>query len=66
MIYERYLRSSFGNWVRSINLPDYHGKTDDIADEGLAKNATTMSQIPTYVTAVPNGTEEVCIFPTFN
>jgi hypothetical protein len=52
--------------VRSIKLPDYHGKTDDIADEGLAKNATTMSQIPTYVTAVPNGTEEVCIFPTFN
>jgi hypothetical protein len=29
------------------------------ADEGLAKNDTTMSQIPTYVTAVPNGTEKV-------
>jgi hexokinase len=26
-------------------------------NEGLAKNATTMSQIPTYVTGVPNGTE---------
>ncbi|KAG0651377.1 Glucose kinase [Hyphodiscus hymeniophilus] len=26
--------------------------------EGLEKNATTMSQIPTYVTAVPNGTEK--------
>jgi len=27
-------------------------------NEGLAKNDTTMSQIPTYVTAVPNGTEK--------
>ncbi|KAG9234510.1 hypothetical protein BJ875DRAFT_484136 [Amylocarpus encephaloides] len=27
-------------------------------NEGLQKNATTMSQIPTYVTAVPNGTEK--------
>ncbi|KAG9243726.1 hypothetical protein BJ878DRAFT_576320 [Calycina marina] len=27
-------------------------------NEGLAKNATNMSQIPTYVTGVPNGTEK--------
>ncbi|KAK5128718.1 hypothetical protein LTR85_000051 [Meristemomyces frigidus] len=27
-------------------------------DEGLAKQGATMSQIPTYVTAVPNGTEK--------
>lgn len=27
-------------------------------DEGLGKTGATMSQIPTYVTAVPNGTEE--------
>lgn len=27
-------------------------------DEGLEKSGTTMSQIPTYVTAVPNGTEK--------
>lgn len=27
--------------------------------EGLAKQGTTLSQIPTYVTAVPNGTEKV-------
>lgn len=33
---------------------------DNDADEGLEKNATTMSQIPTYVTGVPNGTEKVC------
>ncbi|PCG95336.1 Hexokinase [Penicillium occitanis (nom. inval.)] len=26
--------------------------------EGLAKNGTTLSQIPTYVTSVPNGTEK--------
>lgn len=29
--------------------------------EGLAKNGTTLSQIPTYVTSVPNGTEKVCL-----
>lgn len=28
-------------------------------DEGLQKDGTSMSQIPTYVTAVPNGTEKV-------
>lgn len=28
-------------------------------DEGLQKTGSTMSQIPTYVTAVPNGTEKV-------
>ncbi len=27
--------------------------------EGLEKQGTTMSQIPTYVTGVPNGTEKV-------
>ncbi|KAL1891744.1 glucokinase [Sporothrix stenoceras] len=27
-------------------------------DEGLEKSGTSMSQIPTYVTAVPNGTEK--------
>ena len=27
-------------------------------DEGLQKNGTSLSQIPTYVTAVPNGTEK--------
>lgn len=30
----------------------------DEMKEGLEKNATTMSQIPTYVTGVPNGTEK--------
>lgn len=33
--------------------------SDEVADEGLKENGTTMSQIPTYVTAVPNGTEKV-------
>jgi hypothetical protein len=28
-------------------------------EEGLAKQGMTLSQIPTYVTAVPNGTEKV-------
>jgi hexokinase len=27
--------------------------------EGLEKDGTSLSQIPTYVTAVPNGTEKV-------
>ncbi|ESZ94774.1 hypothetical protein SBOR_4831 [Sclerotinia borealis F-4128] len=36
------------------------GVTEFIAEmnEGLKKNATNMSQIPTYVTGVPNGTEK--------
>ena len=29
------------------------------SNEGLAKENTTLSQIPTFVTAVPNGTEKV-------
>lgn len=32
-------------------------------DEGLSKEHTTLSQIPTYVTAVPNGTEKVRFTP---
>ena len=28
-------------------------------DEGLEKQGATLSQIPSYVTAVPNGTEKV-------
>ena len=31
------------------------------AEEGLQKTGTSMSQIPSYVTAVPNGTEKVRI-----
>jgi len=30
-----------------------------IVDEGLQKDGTSISQIPTYVTGVPNGTEKV-------
>lgn len=30
--------------------------------EGLSKHGATLSQIPTYVTSVPNGTEKVCTF----
>lgn len=29
------------------------------SNEGLEKENTTLSQIPTFVTAVPNGTEKV-------
>lgn len=31
--------------------------------EGLEKQGAQMSQIPTYVTSVPNGTEKVVISP---
>jgi Hexokinase len=31
-------------------------------NEGLEKQGTTMSQIPSYVTSVPNGTEKVNIY----
>lgn len=34
-------------------------------EEGLEKQGTTMAQIPTYVTAVPNGTEKVGEFVQF-
>lgn len=30
-------------------------------DEGLEKDGTTLRQIPSYVTAVPDGTEKVAI-----
>lgn len=33
------------------------------SNEGLAKENTTLSQIPTFVTAVPNGTEKVRLSP---
>lgn len=33
------------------------------SNEGLAKENTTLSQIPTFVTAVPNGTEKVQSWP---
>jgi len=36
-------------------------RTYSFLDEGLEKKGATMSQIPTYVTAVPNGTEQVSI-----
>jgi hexokinase len=35
-------------------------------EEGLEKQGTTMAQIPTYVTAVPNGTEKVGGFMQFS
>lgn len=31
------------------------------SDEGLRINDTTMSQIPTYVTGIPDGTEKVSL-----
>lgn len=41
------------------NVYAVYAQADNHTEEGLAKNATNMSQIPTYVTGVPNGTEKV-------
>lgn len=42
-----------------VRTEESDNRLTSFADEGLAKNGSTMSQIPTYVTAVPNGTEKV-------
>lgn len=38
---------------------DWEQRALTTADEGLQSDGTELSQIPTYVTAVPNGTEKV-------
>jgi hexokinase len=35
------------------------------SEEGLQKVGSTMSQIPTYVTAVPNGTEKASLIALY-
>jgi hexokinase len=45
--------------VRTIYILHSEYSFDCGIEEGLAKNATNLSQIPTFVTAVPNGTEKV-------
>ncbi len=46
--------------MRPLNIYSCAERDFDVfTDEGLEKNGTTMSQIPTYVTAVPDGTEKV-------
>lgn len=48
--------------MRTTNIICYKHDLDCGIEEGLAKNATDISQIPTFVTAVPNGTEKVWKF----
>ena len=52
-------KSSWRKWVRW--MPCLFSARANIyaKDEGLVKVNATMSQIPTYVTAVPNGKEKV-------
>lgn len=38
-----------------------HRELKQSIDEGLQETGKSMSQIPTYVTSVPNGTEKVRI-----
>lgn len=50
-------------------IADFEYSTEDVnkgvrefireMQEGLEKEGTSLSQIPTYVTSVPNGTEKV-------
>ena len=45
--------------MRVDNAPGILLPSNSITEAGLAKDGTSMSQIPTYVTGVPNGTEKV-------
>jgi hypothetical protein len=51
--------SSWLRWVRTNVVSGIRAQSDPFTDEGLAKDGGAMSQIPTYVTGVPNGTEKV-------
>lgn len=58
------LPSLCASYYPVVRVEQWDNRLTSIADEGLAKNGSTMSQIPTYVTAVPNGTEKVrLLFP---
>jgi hypothetical protein len=43
--------------------PSKKTQTHNFLDEGLHKEGTSLQQIPTYVTGVPNGTEKVIFYP---
>lgn len=43
-----------------MNLDGRSAELLSPSDEGLQQPGTTLSQIPTYVTDVPRGTEKVC------
>lgn len=45
--------------MRVDNAPGILLQSNSTTEAGLAKDGTSMSQIPTYVTGVPNGTEKV-------
>ncbi|KIH91505.1 hexokinase [Sporothrix brasiliensis 5110] len=51
-------RSSIEVWAPADFMIDKLLIVVFLVDEGLEKSGTSMSQIPTYVTAVPNGTEK--------
>lgn len=55
------LRSLSDRWV---SITHYYMSmikllTQNFIEEGLQNEGATLRQIPTYVTAVPNGTEKV-------
>lgn len=60
-------KSSSDRWVGQRNPIALFAKfprslaDHDQIDEGLKKDGATLSQIPTYVTGVPNGTEKVSL-----
>jgi hypothetical protein len=59
MISERRWQSSWQRCVRINKGPVIEVQSNRHAAAGLAQDGTSMSQIPTYVTGVPNGTEKV-------
>lgn len=47
-------------WVHCVVIDAYRANILFFqTDEGLSKDGTSLQQIPTYVTGVPNGTEKV-------
>jgi hypothetical protein len=52
-------QSSWLRWVRIDKAPGISLQSNIETEKGLAREGTSMSQIPTYVTGVPNGTEKV-------
>lgn len=58
---QEFLRQMSTFWpVTAYDAIDWRELTiKTITGEGLEKDGTSLSQIPTYVTGVPNGTEKV-------
>lgn len=55
------LRKATKHFIQQMSMLNINCGVDPsnrISDDGLMKNGTTLAQIPSYVTAIPNGSEE--------